>query len=239
MKEKQQTKPTIEMTYKFDNPPTREAMIEELGVNPDRLVLAENSIRDRAKSEDEMDWEKDKYSEGEVAYLLTRWGIAEAFALFCLRTGRSEGGIEVISSGEGRVYSVRADFDQTGRLKMMKAKARDCDPFQGMRAEDAKSEAWRELQRAKIEKATDETVSCGDDCDGRCPLVTVIRFPLSRTQAYRKFLAERWYDPDVPCLDRFACPLDRARFNSFLDSTDAMDRFEEAIAKLDGETKKG
>jgi hypothetical protein len=179
------------MKYQFDNPPTRQAMIEELGVNPDRLFLAEESIRSIAKNEDGWDGRKDESDAGEAAGLLLRWGLVEAFSLYCLRAGEEArrgdlllcGGLGVcfieVLDWWGDSYRISAEFDLSGRLKSM----------------DAAKSGPRHL--------------------GHGNLLTVIRFPLSKTQAYRKLLAERWYDPDVPHSERFVCPLDRKDFESW------------------------
>lgn len=173
------------MHYQLDYLPTRESMIEEFDITPNRLRVAEEAIRDIAKSEAVelfFDWEKVVYDASEVGYLLIEWGLVEAFALFCLRTGYSAGLIGVVDASNCFAdVEIEAEFEPSGKLKSMSGR-----------------------------KLVPDSSLCK-----YFGVTTVIRFRLSRTQAYRKLLAERWYDPGVSVMDRFVCPLDRQAFENF------------------------
>lgn len=228
------------MRYQFDNPPTRQAMIEEFGVTEQRLTFAEHSIMGLAKTFENRDASfepgKTEYDQAETAGLLVRWGIAPAFALHCVRLDRDRGTIEVLDGSLRAVFRVSAVFDRNhGRIDSLRAEAVWEFPGEGgaMVRVDEESEiaAWR------LARNTGDFGNFFGWFGRAGEAAIVIRFPLSRPQAYRKFLSERWHDPGVPAMERFACPEDRACAESFRKAfRQTRDRLGDAIKLRDEET---
>jgi len=201
------------MKYQFDNPPTREAMILEFGADPERLTRAEESIKACAMHADDFEEGKEHYTGGEVARILMDCGLVEAFALLCTRMGRMRGEIVIYRPRRGEVVGgllrVYAEFDSSGRLETINGTVDTGDPFilQEILCQAPRPAGWRERCLTEIENYEHwrSVLKYGTIPDA----VTVIRYPLSVTQAYRKFIVERWCDPDVPTIERLVCSLDR------------------------------
>jgi hypothetical protein len=232
----------MNMKYRFDKAPTREAMIREFGADPERLAHAEESIRQCAVNPDDFEYGKEHYRAGEIAHILVACGIAEAFALLCIRLGGIRGLMNILPTWLGApvqgLLRVTAEFEESGTLKAMKGTLDTGEPF-GLNCDgmsivppsevgnaEWQAERWAMIRDYEAERASLKNYPWPE-------LVTVIRFPLSVTQAYRKFLTERWHDPDIPIEERFECPLDRLafeRFETYVESLSA--RFEKEIASV-------
>jgi len=243
------------MNYQFENPPTREAMCEEFGCPVSVLKLATESLSDLADSlpldflPRGNDPAEKILSSGEVAQLLTRWGLEEVFCLYCRRLGGDEGQIKVLAEDiqtfhcDYGVLEITAKFDKSGKISILEGRKDDGSP-EGLTPDaihadffenEVKSEAWRNIQ---LEAADDFGCRWGS-LDESKEILTVARYRLSHAQARRKFIAERWCDPGVPTRERLVCSLDNAAVNYFVDraaklSGEMDDAFRDALGRISG-----
>ena len=230
------------MKYQLDNQPTREIMIEEFGGDPARLARAMESIRSAAVPIEEFEWEKQAYGKEATAHMLNLCGLVEPLALFATRLGGGFGRISILFSNQAveridGILRIRAEFDAAGTLKAMEGIVDEGEPF-GLgvnylafrSASDLQDSAWLEEREAEIAEYEEAR---SRECPDWSELVTVIRYPLSCVQGYRKFIAERWHDPDVATVERFECPLDRDAFDRFeIRASSVRTRFEKELAEI-------
>lgn len=105
------------MKYQFENPPTREGIIEEFGIHSDRLHIVETFIRSIAAREDDFDSSKDKFTMEESALILKQCNLVEAFALLCSLPWNGWGRLVILSLPRGcGAVRITALFDKFGKL---------------------------------------------------------------------------------------------------------------------------
>jgi len=198
------------MIYHFDNPPSRESIVQEFDIIPDRLHRIETFIEGAAASmkEDDFDSHKSTYSMPETAFILKMANMVEVFALLCAFPRHRAELIVIFPPAVRSVFyggplKIEAKFDQLGNL----VEWADSLCLQGYLdltiggdlSPDAliQSEGWVE----KYESGSRELMRLASFLteDSECsPVVTVCRSYHSKTQWRRKFLAERWYDALKP-----------------------------------------
>ena len=225
--------------------PSEEFMIQEFGLDATRLHVAKESIRLCACGEGDIDHESPHYSAPEVARVLMDCGLIEAFTIYCLRPGANGGRFAVLSSWigsrtDGDMLTIRAGFEDSGVIKMLEGEIDSGEPF-GMFLEgmlvllpdhQVKDAEWRKAQWDEIRRY-EADCACLDSYPWN-DLVVVVRFPLSPTMAFRKFLTERWHDPDVPQSERFACSLDREVWERFQSQRSSVaSRFQRVLDEID------
>lgn len=241
-------KPTpTNMKYQFDNPPTREAMILEFGADPARFHAAQEAIRSCASRATANNGGEEYYSETAVARVLMDCGLVDAFALYCVRHGAGRCRIAILPAWDGLppcggLLTIQAEFHESGALKIMEGSLDEGEPFgMGLNAKFGavplhvlKDSEWREACWKVIRFY--EGVRDAERSYPWQDLVTVVRFPLSPTMAFRKFIEDRWYDPGVPQSERLACPLDRVAWEDFQRMRNTVaDRFQQILDKVDGD----
>lgn len=225
--------------------PSREYMIREFDVDVGRLHAAEGALRSCACGLGDIDRTVARYPAPAVARVLIECGLVEAFALYCLRPGRGGSRFGILPNWVGSpadcgLLTVRADFDAAGKIKTLEGEIDQGEPFgmglEGMLAgfhfHEMRDPEWREIQWKSI--SSYEAVRAAVDTYPWKDLVTVVRYPLSLAMAYRKFLEERWHDPDVPQSERFVCRLDRDVWEAYSSRRAAVaERFQQVLDEID------
>ena len=173
----------------------------------------------------------------ETANFLKRYNLVEAFAILCALPDREVASLIVLTEPWSiGALRIEARFDKWGKLVSW-PDSDICYPYG--------SDAWememaRRAPAALVEDADWRAVRYGQavhclqfsrhfECTTDCLAVTC--FPLSVIQWRRKFIAERWFHPDLQPAERLVDHHDLAEWNSFIDRTGKslgmLDRFEE------------
>ena len=212
------------MKYQFDKPPTREAIIQEFGINPDRLHRIETFIQSAVPNEDDFDLSKEQFSIVEAAFILKKLNLVEAFALLCSLPWNGWGRLVTLPGffnapcGVSDPLEISALFDKFGTLLRWEIKK---IPF-------ATSEPWIFEVRPPSELAADQawmrahyeaaeaTENHMEEFKHSTAVAAVSRCPLSTVQWRRKYVGERWSDPGLGISSRLVEDEDLAAWNSFV-----------------------
>lgn len=229
------------MRYQLDNPPTREMMCAEFGIDEGTLRHATNLLDELAAGTDALERGKERYTSGEVARLLRRWGLSSPFVMLCRRFGGTSGRIKILSRdlhpSDGRygVATVSARFDKFGLIELLEAtvdygSVGDVTP-EGIKGGFFKGHVTQAKWRGEqCEAAAIYGQTWRDWIAESTEILTVARYRVSNQQAWRKFVSERWFDPDVPSLERVECELERKALDEFVGSASTLgERLNEAF----------
>ena len=213
------------MKYQFENPPTREGIIQEFGIHPDCLHRIQTFIESSVPNEDDFDSSKEQFSMVEAAFILKKLNLIEAFALLCSLPWNGWGRLVTLPGffcaphGVTESMVIEACFDKFGALEHFKIEKIPDFSFSPWAFETRVPSALiadREWLESHYE-AAENAEHWMEDFTYSTAVAAVSSCPLSETQWRRKFVAEGWADSERQIATRLTGdPALLASWNSFL-----------------------
>lgn len=222
------------MTYHFDSPPSRDGIIQEFGIHPERLHQIETFTRHLATNEDNFDYFKLQYTREECAFILKQCNLIETFALLCSIPNRACELMILVPDMFPQAVRISALFDQKGMPSIWlggeACTAHPCPWSLKERQEPPsallENEKWSQNLLEVIECLQLQARLDSDPCVG-----AVASFPMSEVQWRRKFVSERWWHPGLKITEHLNGSDALAEWNLFIKQTEnslkEMDRFAE------------